>query len=223
MTIYAKTLNPEDFDYRVYEGAIDEDEDIIIDGGRDFCGVNNDVLKTINRLYDDYDTFDFESCLKRYYGGSIMRYFKDMLGIKNLTTKQAHEIKEGLEANKSSTYVACLSVIKGKPYEQFVLRGCCQGDVVYLYAPAIISQEYVDYIEAWYFGTGTEVEVSEEDANSPDEVEGWTFYTANWKAEDIKKEIKNHCGYKDEDDVVVVLWTYKSSYNIRHDTYELAN
>jgi len=66
------------------------------------------------------------------------------------------------------------------------------------------------------------VHEEENEPTSAEEVFGWTFYTDSWKTEDLKAEIKVQCGYKDTDDVEVVLWLYKSSYKVRHDVYELA-
>ena len=158
-----------------------------------------------------------------------MAFLKDMLpkkeNGKRLSPKEAHAIKQALDAEKDvDTICDCLSIITGKIYLMRGLRGCCQGDYIEAYYPVEDGiQKYLNWIEAWYFGTGTEVMVHEEDniPNSAEEVCGWTFYTDSWKIEDIKEDIKKECGYKDED-VEIVLWLYKSSYRVRHAVYELA-
>lgn len=225
-TIYAKTLNPEDFDYRVYEYCLTEDENIIVDGGRQFQSYNNDILETIDELYNDYDSWDYERCLKTYYYNSIMMYIKSMLHIQKLTTKQAHTIKVALKEgwSKEELYLICLETIRGEPYEKHTLRGYCQGDVVTMYCPKSYGKDVVDYIEAVYFATGTEVMIHDEESepDSANDISGYTFYTANWKTEDIKKEVLDQIHQCQGEEYEIKLWLYKDSYRIRHDNYELA-
>lgn len=225
--IYATTLNPESYDYRVYDISDDDGNTVIIDGGREFANIdNNGYLKAIKSIIKEYNTYSFDY----YYNGSIMAFLKDMLpekeNGKRLSPREAHIIKQALDADKDiNTICDCLSIITGKIYLMRGLRGCCQGDYIEAYYPVEDGiQKYLNWIEAWYFGTGTEVMVHEEDSvpNSAEEVCGWTFYTDSWKTEDIKTEIKKEYGCKDED-VEVVLWLYKSSYRVRHDVYELAD
>ena len=225
MKIYARTLNPEDYDYRMYDIEEDDGNEVIIDGGRDFSSVDQKgYLKDIKKLIDEY------YFLESYYNNSIMSYLRDYLpkkeNGKKLSPKEASWIKQALDYEKHDEEIICecLSIITGKIWRHRGLRGCCQGDYVEAYYPCVNGiTTYLDYVEAWYFGTGTEVEVSEEDASSPEEVSGWRFYTANWRTEDIKAEIKSQCGYKEDDKVEVVLWLYDSSYRVRHDNYKLAD
>ena len=114
-----------------------------------------------------------------------------------------------------------------KPYAIHTLRGCCQGEVVYLYTPKDTSQKYIDFIEAWYFGTGTEVEIDDTGRNYVDnanDIEGYTFYTATWKEEDLKKEIIENALHQGEteDDVELILWKHTRTETIKIDQYELA-
>lgn len=222
--IYARTLNPEDFDYRIYDIQEDEGNDVFIDGGRHFCNIDNKgYLEVIKKLINDYCYCEY------YYNNSIMAYLQDYLpkkeNGKRLSPREANKILVALDLDDDEEVIAtCLSVITCKPYAHTGLRGTCQGDYVEAYYPVRKGiQEYLDWIECWFFGTGVEVEVSDEDANSPDEVSGWTFYTASWRTEDLKAEIKSQCGYKDDDEVEVKLWLYEDSYNIRHDNYKLAD
>lgn len=226
MKIYATTLNPESYDYRVYDISDDDGNTVIIDGGREFVNIdNNGYLKAIKGIIKEYNTYSFDC----YYNGSIMAFLKDMLpkkeNGKRLSPKEANIIKKALDTERDVDIICdCLSVITGKTYLMRGLRGCCQGDYIEAYYPVEDGiQKYLNWIEAWYFGTGTEVMVHEEDSipNSAEEVCGWTFYTDSWKTEDIKEEIKKEYGCKDED-VEIVLWLYKSSYRVRHDVYELA-
>ena len=226
-TIYAKTLNPENYDFRVYEDAYTENDDIIVDGGRNLVGINDDLLKTIKNLTNDFESWDYERCLKLYYNNSIVAYFKDALKINTLSKYQASLIKKALQSeNLSQIRITCLSIIKGKPYKSCVLRGCCQGDVVCMYCPEDTDQKFIDDFESWYFGTGTEIEIHEGDneVTDADQIEGYTFYTSSWKIEDIKREIiENVYGNKTDVDVKVKLWTYDKTQVIRIDKYKLAD
>lgn len=236
--IYARTLNPEDFDYRVYDIREDDYNEVYIDGLKDYCDIDNkDYLAKIKQLTKEYGGWDYEY----YYRNSIKDFLNDMLpkkeNGKKLSPKEMHDIKETLDmynnanCNYDSYYSNCvltiLTIITGKEYRVRRLLGCCQGDVVVAYYPETCSNAYIDFIEAWYFGTGTEIEIDEtgrEAINSPDDIEGFTFYTASWKTEDLKKEIKRELGLKgDDESIEVVLWKYKDSYRVRHDNYELAD
>lgn len=226
-TIYATTLNPESYDYRVYDIREDDGNELIIDGGREFADIDeNGYLKAIKQLIKEYDTYSYDY----YYHGSIMAFLKDMLpkktNGKRLSPKECKRIKNVLSKEEDRlTIVVCLSVITGKPWHEKGLRGCCQGDYVEAYYPSDTPTEYIDWVEAWYFGTGVEVMVHEEDNIPTDgsEVCGWTFYTSHWKVDDIKAEIKRECYCTDDEDVEIKLWLYDSTRTIKIDQYKLAD
>lgn len=227
-TIYAKTLNPESFDYRFYDIREDDGNEVIIDGGRDFENIDqHDYLKMVKKLISAYSSWDFDY----YYKGSIMDFLKDYLpkkeNGKKLAPIEAHNIKMSIESwykdllEEEDVICECLSIITGKIYKHTGLRGCCQGDYVEAYYPVKDGiTKYLDYVEAWFFGTGVEVMVHDEKEkpNDAEEVSGWTFYTASWKTEDIINEIKEYF----KGDIKVKLWLYKDTRTIHIDQYELA-
>ena len=231
-TVYARTLNPEIFDYRVYDIRENDENDVIIDGGRNFTNIDQKgYLIAAKKAISGYNSWDFDY----YYHNSIMDHLKDYLpkkeNGKRLSPKEAHNIKMSIECwnNDKLSYedVVCeiLSVITGQIWKHTGLRGCCQGDYVVAYYPVREKiKEYLDWVEAWYFGTGTEVEIhdDEKEPECAEDVAGYTFYTASWKTEDIITEIKQQCGYKAED-VEVKLWVYKETRRILVDEYELAD
>lgn len=227
--IYAVTLNPEDFDYRVYDIEDDEGNEVIIDGGREFKDVDSKgYLKAIKQIIKEYNSYLYDC----YYHESIMEMLNDMLpkkeNGKRLSPKEASEIKNALDEDKDvRTIITCLSIITSKEFKMMPLRGYCQGDYVEAYYPLEPRiHKYLEYVEAWYFGTGIEIMVHEEE-NEPkkaEEVSGWTFYTSSWKTDDLKAEIKENCGYKrDDDNVEVVLWLYDKTRTIKIDEYKLAD
>ena len=216
--IYAKTLNPESFDYQLYDWILKDDDKFIIDGGRDLTSINEEVLKPILNLYNDYYSWDFERWVRDYYDNSIKKYFVDLLpkktNGKKYSNKEIHDIKVALDSDdREKIIIACLSIIKCTPYKVFGLRGYCQGDYVTLYAPACTEQNTIDYIEAIYFGTGTEIEINEEcdDVKDANDICGYTFYTSSWSIEMIKQEIREQVGASD--DAEVVLYQFDGYYH----------
>ena len=223
--IYAKTLNPEFFDYRVYDIEEDEGNEVIIDGCKEFYNVDkNDDLKAIKGIMDEYNTYSYDY----YYKGSIMAFLNDMLpkkkNGKKLSPAEANAIRKALDEDKKvRIIITCLSVIYGKKYHMRPLRGCCQGEYVEAYYPEDTDSKYLDYVEAWFFGTGTEVLVYDGNLTpeSADDIEdGWTFYTASWKIEDIKNEIRSRSGASE--DTKVVLYEYTGTKVVKIDQYKLA-
>lgn len=221
--VYAKILNPESYYWDWY--IQDIDSKFIIDGGKEFKGVNTDLLAAIKKMIDDYDCWDYQ----HYYASSIKDYLKDMLpkkeNGKQLSPKEMHTIKELLEKdyNRYSEYIEdivieCLSIIKGIKYQAFEIRGCCQGDYATLYSPKNTDRKVIDYIEAVYFGTGYEIMVNDEcdDVESADDIVGWTFYTAEYNTENIRKEIAFNCSCKPEEVVLYEFVGYS-----RTEKYEL--
>lgn len=230
-TIYARTLNPELFDYRVYDIREYDYNEVIIDGGRDFCNIDTEnYLKMIKDLINNYGSWDYEY----YHNNSIMDFLSYYLpnkeNKKRLSPRQAHDIQVTLDLyeksklEKSDVICKCLSVVTGLSYHMKGLCGCCQGDYVEAYYPIRKGiEKYLDYVEAWFFGTGTEIEIHD-DKKTPEcaeDVCGWTFYTSSWKTEDLKTEIREQCGASD--DVEVSLWLYKDTRTIKIDQYELAS
>lgn len=226
--IYAKTLNPEYFDYRVYDIREDDGNEVIIDGGRDYHSIDNKgYLAAIKKLINEYDSYTYDY----YYHGSIKEFLSDMLpkkeNGKRLSPKEMAFLKKGLDYSSYSNeeiICDCLSVITGKIWRHKGLRGCCQGDYVDAYYPVEDEiTKYLDWIEAWFFGTGIEIMIHDEDNEPKDaeEVTGYTFYTASWRVEDLKKEIRDYVGAKE--DVDVKLWLYDKTRRILIDEYKLAD
>ena len=221
--VYAKTLNPEFFDYRIYDIRDDEGNEVIIDGGREFPDIDNKgYLDSIKKIMSNYYCYSsIKECLEDYLPAKENK--------KALSPREIGEIHEALKwmEGSSSAYeenviLTCLKVITGKEWKKKILRGCMQSEWAKCYYPVDTKQSYIDYVEAWFFGTGTEIEVDDsnnEDIQIPEDIEGFTFYTANWKVEDIKQEIASYFG----GDVEVVLWLYDTTRIIKHDLYKLAD
>lgn len=218
MKIYAKTCSPEWFDYRMYEDDIPEN--FHIDGGRDYGNINGEYLESIQKIIDGFDSWDYEY----YYHNSIKDLLTDYMpkkvNGKKLSPKEMNVIKVALSKYndyRKSDYeenvrIVILSIIYGEPYKAFSIRGCCQGEYAQVFAPANTDQSLIDYIEAIYFATGTEVIVHDEDnePNDAREISGYSFYTDKYSPEDIKQIIAKDNGCNVED---VVLYVFDGYYN----------
>ena len=220
MKIYAKTCNPEYFDYRMYEDEIPEN--FHIDGGEDYGFINGDYLNKIEKIIDEFDSWDYDY----YYHNSIkdllLDYMPKKVNGKKLSPKEMHRIKVALSSYNDYRYhsdyvenarITILSIIYGEPYKTFKIRGCCQGDYAEVYAPSNTKQSLIDYIEAIYFATGTEVIVHDElnEPSDASEISGYSFYTDKYSPEDIKQIIaeEHHCSIED-----VVLYVFDGYYHM---------
>ena len=202
---------------------------MIIDGGRDYKDIDSKgYLSAIKKIIDEYDSYTYDY----YYKGSIKAFLNDMLpkkeNGKHLSPKEMHNIESVLKCYsrdyKETVICECLSVITSKRYSHMGLRGCCQGDYVEAYYPIEDGiHKQLMWIEAWFFGTGTEILIYDGDLEpeTADDIDyGYTFYTASWKIEDLKKEIREYVGASE--DTEVVLWQYTKTQTIHIDQYELA-
>lgn len=215
--IYAKTLNPEWFDYRIYECDFEENN-VLVDGGRDFGDIDPEHhIKHIKELIDDYKCYNYEY----YYENSIKAYLTDMLpkkvNGKKLSPKEISTIKKALDSDyryysdyEQGIIELCLSIIYGKEYKATTIRDCMQSEYATLYAPVGID---TDYYEAIYFGTGTEIMIHDDNTEpkDADDVCGYTILTTKY---DYKKVISEYTGTP-EDEIVLWVWdgyTHVSKY-----------
>lgn len=226
--IYAKTLNPESYEYECYDIRNDDGNEVYLDGEKNYFDVDNKgYLAKIKKLINEYSDYE----LQVYHNGSIMDclnyYLPKKENGKRLSPRETHQLKQALELEKNNKEIICecLSIITGKIYRHKGLRGYCQGDYIEAYYPVEDRiMQYLDYVEAWFFGTGTEVMVHEEEntVNGPEDICGWTFYTTSYKAEDLKKEIKQQCGFKEDEEVEVKLWLFDRVQVIHKSVYKEA-
>mgnify|MGYP003291138551 CR=1 FL=1 len=122
--------------------------------------------------------------------------------------------------NEEKIILTCLKVITGHQYKATGIRGYCQSDYCDVYCLEETTQKELDFVEAVYFGTGSEYEVHDSDTpvESEDDIEGYSMLITDWREEDIKKEIAS-C-FKDAKPEDVVLYRIKDSYKVKHLVYE---
>lgn len=204
--VYARTTGYDSYiDWEGYMEPYIEDGSFILDGGKDLVSFNTEVLKSIDKLVDDYEDDGLQYCLETY--------FKKESG-KKYSPTELHKIKEALERKDLRYYdyienlrIIILSIIKGKKYENRPIHGCSQGDYADLYVAEELPSEVSKDIEAIYFGTGTEIVIddSEKEIVDPKDISGYAIYTSKYSEDDLKAEIAEQTGCNVKD---VVLWLH---------------
>ena len=193
MKINAYEMNPEYVDYNNY---LDFDgwDDFIITGNRDYTSYHTDynIFYRIQRYCIDYD--DLLNAINdsgRNYGRYYTPEFKNAteaisyyLDIKP-STKQVHDIiktlrkPDGLYYDDDDRTAELLSICEKREWTTAEIRGCCQGDYQTVFYPVdTYSNDFVNYIESVYFGTGAEYKICEYD-NAPSEIDSDIVYDSD--------------------------------------------
>lgn len=180
--IYAKTLPPEWADPRDLLDLFEND--YVICGNDRLIGLNADLYAEARREYDKISENE----------GSEVIYAKDGSMFSDETMRELEEVEKcGL---LELFLVKYFSAFFGQPYDLYTLRGCCQGDWNYLYAPANLTRNEERYVEAVYFNLGTalEIDCSGEDIEDADSINGYGEYTVETDADGIKEYVAEICG-----------------------------
>ena len=218
MKINAYEMNPEYVDYDNY---LDFDgwDDFIITGNRNYASYHTDyplfynIIKYCIDYNDLLDELDNIKLYGRYKNATEVIY--DYLGFKP-NTKQVHDIIKTLHKPGGSYYddddriAELLSICEKREWTTAEIRGCCQRDYQTVFYPVdAYSDEFVNYIESIYFGTGAEYKICEYD-NAPSEIDDDIVYDSdgyfNYYGSDIiydddllKAEIAKEVNVKPED------------------------
>lgn len=210
--IYAIQQNRDYIDTDFYFDFEEESKylKLAIIGGRDFASFTFEEYERAEQNFDDFLN-EFEHLI---YDGKIYSYYGNFTNVvnnlfaknngKKYTTKEVHQFKllyERIEKERTYDFedYACeiLELITGNAYKKTAISGCSQGDYADVICPETIENETIDYIEACYFGTGTEYCIYEEETEeilSVEELENncdyaYFDYTALWSAELYKQNL----------------------------------
>lgn len=213
---YATELDGENFNYEMY---LDEDtlvdNKIAIYGNREYCNMNADLVEDIKHSLENcfYDLREVQEDAEN------SGWTKKQLNSELLKTVGYYFNKNLSDDDKGSLINLCtlyndsedtdiilkaMSINYGKKYNVRTIKGCCQGDWNTLYYPEGTGEDFINFIEAVYFATGTEFAITENmvEPEEADTAETYCDYTYLWNTKDIKEWIakNNHC---DPEDVVV--------------------
>lgn len=246
--ILALATDCEWFDADAYYSEEQACSDMIwIGGNRDFCEFNRDmregVVKALEDCRYDLDAIDDELSDEEQNAErlSTIKYYFDPIKTVELTEDQYFElgsraIKWYDVGSRDENEFICevLGIIHGKEFEEGTLRGCSQGDWVECIYPAQAG-DFMHYIGAVYFGTGTEFRIAEVDLEDreyeADELVGLIDdsddcchdYTDLWEDDGVREWIAKNASYGNnvfsKDDVIIIDTSYKMvkqySYSIR--------
>lgn len=201
---YAKELRGDYFDWELYISEEElADRNIAICGNREFKGINtemiSEILTGLEQIQADYDydlgDFEDEETARKEIIDNISDYFVPS-NRSDFTEEEKNKLLDlGMQYctaygdDVGKIIVQALGIVYGMPFTCGIIRGCCQGDWNGYYAPEGTD---MSYIEAVYFGTGTEYLVSKSELESADELDfdtGITYYTAEYSAEKIKEDL----------------------------------
>lgn len=197
-------------------------------GGRDFASFKFREYERIEKYFDDF-IFEYENIKAKYikYYNNITELVNDLFYRENgkkYNTKEIHAFKNIFERYKNDknfseddAILCILELMTGEKYKTTAIRGCCQGDYAEIIHPVTIEKETIDYIEACYFGTGTEYSIYEEETEeilSVEELENncdyiGLDYTALWSATLYKQELSKRYNLPLENIVVYEITNTK--------------
>ena len=208
---------------------------ITILGGRYFADYKTDEYKMIEQAFDnildEIDRITNKSIYAEY--STVTKLFNDFIpksDDKPYTTKQISQLKRIFKNYQNSFHIAVielLELVTGKKHIRDVMRGCCQGDYAEIIYPADCRYN-LDYLEACYFGTGTEyfcTSIESEKILKPDQIDfcelGFdTLYTTAWNTTQLKNEVKKH--FCLPDDAEIIIYNIDKIRMVKKYTYALA-
>lgn len=201
---YARERKSDYFDYEIYFDEYEAERNKIwIGGNRDFITINadlyNDIEYALNHIYEEVDEDkDNNRKVVEYYLTPVKR-MEAFTDAEIATIIECSTEFGARDNNDEKTVARVLSIVYGKEFTTGTFRGCCQRDWIDYICPQEIAdnKKYMEFIEAVFFATGTEFEVTDEKIASADEfdsVENCTYYTAEWKDEDIKEDLARQIG-----------------------------
>lgn len=201
---YAREVRSDYFDYEAYFGECEaKDMKMWIGGNREFVTLNRDLYKKVeNALTYIYIDLEDEKTKRETVECCLNPIEREAFTDAEIDTiiKCAKDYDTLLVENEE-TVAKVLSIVYGKEFTTGTFRGCYQRDWVKYICPKELADDKkcMDYIEAVFFGTGTEFEITEEKIDSADEfddVYDVRYYTAEWKDEDIKEDLARQFGCK---------------------------
>ena len=222
--VYAKRMNYDNTDI-YYDDIKYGYEDIFIYGNRDYIGLNGDFIKWLYDNIVNYSNYELET----YYKNNIASYIIDNLHTQKIyiNLKQALKIVATLRDGEYNSYylhndreliASILSIIYKKQYTCYCMRGYSQSEWNYLFTPH--DHDINAYIEAVYFGTGTEIMIHDgsDEPKTPDDISGYCIYTHLYNIDDIKELIAKETGVNVEDVVYYDIKDIKT-YTIENVVY----
>lgn len=195
----------------------------------------SDTLDTVAHYLDNLDPRNTDGTLYQTASEVLDDYLPGWENGKKRSSRLIHAWKEAIFDAYSHGFNGerarvLMGLYTGKKYISRAIRGVCQGDYAEIYFPARETPEENDdfrkMIEAFYFGTGAEVQIHDEEnePNEPDEISGfWAYIPIPYPNEtEIKEYLAKYYGDKETTAEDVTLWIPKEKHTSVCYDYEIA-
>lgn len=228
MKIYARQINPQYQDSRIFDDDGNGVEYINVWGNRDYQSRTSSVFDRVRECLNAGELADDIKAImeKNPYAiyGNVTEAINNQLWRddgKTYGTRQIGKLKQLVlryndcdSSEKDQILVDVLSIVTGEEWDYKEIHGYCQGEWNTVYYPVRWwTKESLEAFETMYFNTGSEWIVHDGDTEptSPEEIDGCAYYCVSWNDEGIKKELAEVAGGNAED---VVLYKYAGSRSI---------
>ena len=229
MKIYARQIEPEFQDSRIFDDDTYSTEYINICGNKDYQSRTSSVFDRVKEcldagelatefeyiakksMYASYDTVT-EAINNWLYHDGGKTYNKQQIGkLKRLVL----EYSECSSSREDQILVEVLSIVTGEEWDYKQIHGCCQGEWNTVYYPIQYwTKESLESFEVMYFNNGSEWIVHDGDTEptNPEEIDGCAYYCVSWNDEGIKKELAEAVGVENPEDII--LYKYAGSVSV---------
>lgn len=182
--LYVKKQEPPYIDTEFYAPEFEEElklRNVSLYGNRDYTDQKTQAMKDAEELteallYADilndgtiefsYDGFENYSQFTNYYapkenGKRWSGQELHRLKMLNIALHDSHLYASELREAEKDMMLEILYITTGKHYDIGMIKGIRQSDWVYYCAPVDTTKDFLDWVQAIYFATGTEWQISE--------------------------------------------------------------
>ena len=169
--------------------------DVTVFGNRNYREwFSSEIASIMKLLRNDAflcDYFDCENNIDRRY--VLHEWFGKL---PEISDEELHELEDFFGMNNPDMYARIFSILTGKDYRFFEIKGSCQRQWNYLYW-SHTDHPHFDWIdfEIQYFNEGSQWVVKEDDEDEY----YYTVYCTHWKEFDIREEIAMQLGIEPAD------------------------
>lgn len=183
-----KGLDEIEYDYYFNNMIENYENNLIIDGGKNYNSYNNNLLEKIKNIKNDFEVYSFEGFK------SEQEYFNYNLPKENKTSWSDAEIET---FKNNFNYCDILKIITNKNFEKTILTGYAQGERIQVfYNSDIVKSEDLNMLECLYFGGCNEIIYTTEET-TPENIYDCNYIniiTYKYNKNDIIDILKNDTG-----------------------------